>query len=64
MTEDIYTTIGEVFDPSKYYNCIEAGTLDRVVLRRPCRKYTRSTGADGHRNRQATPEAVRGQYNE
>lgn len=28
------------------------------------RKYTRSTGADGHRNRQATPEAVRGQYNE
>lgn len=40
MNADIYGTIGEVFDPSKYFNCIEAGSLDNVKLHRPIHKET------------------------
>lgn len=40
MNADIYGTIGEVFDPSKYFNCIEAGSLDNVKLHRLAHKET------------------------
>lgn len=40
MNADIYGTIGEVFDPSKYFNCIEVGSLDNVKLHRSTHKKT------------------------